>query len=600
MQAPLPPDPHAAYAARLAARTADVTRLDAAIDRVGQFRLAVFLAAVGVAVAAGVTGLFSPWWALAGAVPLFALVLRSKVLAFRKAGAQRAARYYRHGLDRLAGKWVGRGPTGARFADPAHLYAADLDLFGDGSIFQRLSAARTAGGEEQLAGWLLAPAAAGEVRARQEAVADLRDRLDLREYLAVIGGAVAEAADVTPLVAWGIRPPAGWPRWRHVAVVVLGWFNLAAVLGWLLVGTTALPVLVGGLLSALVVWPLVHWAREVARPVEAAANDLPLLAAILARLEREPVRSARLTALQRSLTADGTAPSAQVKALRDLAEWSAARRNPMFLPVAIVMLWDVWMAFRLEGWRVRSGPLVGRWLAAVAELEALGSLAGYAFENPTDPFPEVLPDGPPRFEATGLGHPLVPPEKFVRNDVRLGGDVRLLMVSGSNMAGKSTLLRSVGANAVLALAGAPVRAAALTLTPVALGATMRVQDSLRDGRSRFFAEVTRVRAVLDRAKGTPPVLFLFDELFSGTNSADRLVGAEGVLRALLDLGAVGLVTTHDLALTESAARLGGRAVNVHFADQLVNGEMTFDHAMRPGVVPHGNGVALMRAVGLDV
>ena len=600
MQAPPAPDPHAAYTARFAARRAEADRLDAAIDRIGQWRLAVVLAAVGVAVAAGVTGVFSAWWALAAAVPLLILVLRSKVLGFRKAAALRAVWYYRHGLDRLAGKWVGRGPTGDRFVNPDHLYAADLDLFGDGSLFQRVSAARTAGGEAVLAGWLLAPASAPEVRARQEAVADLRDRLDLREYLAVIGGTVTEAADVTPLVEWGAKPPAGWPQWRHVVVVALGWFNLAAVLGWLFVGTGSLPVLVGGLLSALVVSPLVRWAREVVRPVEEAANDLPLLAAILARLEQEHFRSARLSALQASLTAGGLPPSAQVRALRDLAEWAAARRNPMFLPVAIIMLWDVWMAFRLEGWRVRSGPLVGRWLAAVAELEALGSLAGYAFENPTDPFPEVLPDGPPRFEATGLGHPLTSAEKFVRNDVRVGGDVRLLMVSGSNMSGKSTLLRSVGANAVLALAGAPVRARSLALTPVALGATMRVQDSLRDGRSRFYAEVTRVRAVLDKAKGSPPVLFLFDELFAGTNSSDRLVGAEGVLRTLTDLGAVGLVTTHDLALTEATARLGGRAMNVHFADQLVNGEMTFDHTMRPGVVPHGNGVALMRAVGLDI
>jgi hypothetical protein len=593
------PDPHAAYADRLAARRADADRLTAAIDRTGQLRLAVFLASVGVAVAAWVTGAYSAWWAAAGAVPFFALVLRSKVLGFRKAGADRAAWYYRRGLDRLAGKWAGRGPTGERFADPAHLYAADLDLFGDGSLFQRVSAARTAGGEKLLAGWLLAPAGADEVRSRQEAVADLRDRLDLREYLAVAGGAVTEAADVTPLVEWGNRPPAGWPRWRYAAVVALGWFNLAAVLGWLFVGTTALPVLVGGVLSALVAGPLVRWSREVARPVEEAANDLPLLGAILARLEREPFRSPRLTALQASLGADGLLPSARVRALRDLAEWSAARRNPLFLPIAIVMLWDVWMAFRLEGWRVQSGPLVGRWLDAVAELEALGSLAGYAFENPADPFPEVLPDGPPRFEATGLGHPLVPADRFVRNDVRLGGDVRLLMVSGSNMSGKSTLLRSVGANAVLALAGAPVRAESLALTPVALGATMRVQDSLQEGRSRFYAEVTRVRGVLERAKGEP-VLFLFDELFAGTNSSDRLVGAEGVLRTLTDLGAVGLVTTHDLALTEAAARLGGRAGNVHFADQLVNGEMTFDYRMRPGVVPHGNGVALMRAVGLEV
>ncbi len=592
-------DPHTAYADRLDARRADVARIDAQIDRVGQLRVAVFAASVAAAGALWLTGAASPWWAAAGAVAFLGLVLRSKALGYRRVRALRAVRYYRDGLDRLAGKWIGRGPTGERFADPGHLYAADLDLFGVGSLFQRLCAARTASGEQMLASWLLAPAAAGEVRERQGAVADLRDRLDLREYLAVLGGA-AESADVTPLVEWGTRPARDVLRWRRAAVLALGWFNLAAVIGWLAVGTTSIPVLVGLVASAVAVWPLVRWSREVARPVEEAANDLPLLEAILARLEGEPFTAPRLIALQASLAPGGVPPSEQVRRLRAIAEWSAARRNQLFLPVAILMMWDVRTAFRLEDWRSRFGPAIGRWLAAVAELEALASLAGYAFENPADPFPEVLPEGPPRFEAAGLGHPLLPADRCVRNDVRVGGGVRLLMVSGSNMSGKSTLLRAVGTNAVLALAGGPVRAAALALTPVALGATMRVQDSLHDGRSRFFAEVTRVRAVLDRAGRVPPVLFLFDELFAGTNSADRLVGAEGVLRRLTDLGAVGLVTTHDLALTEVAARLGDRAANVHFEDQLVNGEMAFDYTMRPGVVPHGNGVALMRAVGLDV
>jgi DNA mismatch repair ATPase MutS len=176
----------------------------------------------------------------------------------------------------------------------------------------------------------------------------------------------------------------------------------------------------------------------------------------------------------------------------------------------------------------------------------------------------------------------------------------VLVVSGSNMSGKSTLLRAVGVNVVLALAGGVVRAASLTLTPVAVGATIRVQDSLQAGRSRFFAEVTKVRALLDTARaGPPPLLFLLDELFAGTNSADRVAGAEGVLRALLDAGAVGLVTTHDLALTAVTGRLGG-AQNVHFCDGFAGGELHFDYTMRPGVVPHGNGLALMRAVGLEV
>jgi DNA mismatch repair ATPase MutS len=168
------------------------------------------------------------------------------------------------------------------------------------------------------------------------------------------------------------------------------------------------------------------------------------------------------------------------------------------------------------------------------------------------------------------------------------------------MSGKSTLLRSVGINAVLALAGAPVRARSLALAPLAIGATLRIQDSLQAGRSRFYAEITRVRELVDIASGPLPLLFLFDELFHGTNSHDRCVGAESVLRGLVERGAIGLVTTHDLALAQIADNLAPRAVNVHFADHLENGTMRFDYRMRPGVVQHSNALALMRAIGLDI
>jgi hypothetical protein len=594
------PDPHAIYTERLAARRAARAGLDAAIDRLGQWRLGVFLIAAGAALVGLISGAFHPSWAALGLVPFILLVARTHGLDARRPAAIRAVQYYERGLDRLAGNWAGRGPTGARFAAADHLYAADLDLFGDGSLFQRIGAARTAAGEDRLAGWLLAPAGADEIRARQAAVADLRDRLDLREYLAGVGSDVNDAADLAPLAAWGNMPPQPVSDGRRRAVFALGWFNLLAVTGWIAFGTTSLPVFLGLVLSVLAVRPLYRGARDVARPIETAQNHLPLLAAILAHFEREPFAAPRLVALQAALAPDGGLPSERVRELHAIAEWVSARNNPFFFPIAIAMLWDVRMALLLDTWRRRSGPSVSRWLDAVAELDALGSLAGYAFENPRDPFPDVIEADDPRFEADALGHPLLPDDRSVRNDVRLGGTVRLLMVSGSNMSGKSTLLRSVGVNAVLALAGGPVRAARLTLSPATLGATMRVQDSLQEGRSRFYAEVTRVRAVLGRAAGRPPVMFLFDELFAGTNSADRLAGAEAVLRTLLDAGAVGFVTTHDLALTDLTARLGDRAVNVHFAEQWTRGEMSFDYRMTPGVVPHGNGLALMRAVGLDV
>jgi hypothetical protein len=616
------PTPAVEYAVRLAARRAAADHLRARLDRLSLARLAAFLVGLAVAALAFAAQVISPWWTLVPVVGFFVLVVKFEMTRGRLAWTDRAARFYAAGLDRLDGKPSG-GSDGGRFADEGHPDAADLDLFGPGSLFERTSSARTRAGEETLAAWLKAPADPAEVAARQPAVADLKPRLDLRESLAVAGGEVPDGADYAALADWGGAAPESVPDWKWWAVEVLGWGNVLAWTGWLVAGTTGLPVLAFGLLSMAVALPLTGWVRRVLAPIEKAEQDLSLLAAVLARFEREPFSAPRLRELQAAMRADGLTASAQIRELHGLVTWLNARRNGFFFPVALLRMWGTRYAFKLEAWRRRSGPRVRDWLRAVGQAEALSSLAGYAFENPGDVFPTVIEASRDRegaadpsslgrslavaarlpvFDAAGLGHPLLPAGRCVRNDVRLGGPdgPRVLVVSGSNMSGKSTLLRAVGVNVVLALAGGVVRAASLTLTPVAVGATIRVQDSLQAGRSRFFAEVTKVRALLDIAgAGSPPLLFLLDELFAGTNSADRVAGAEGVLRALLDAGAVGLVTTHDLALTAVTGRLGG-AANVHFCDGFAGGELHFDYTMRAGVVPHGNGLALMRAVGLDV
>jgi DNA mismatch repair ATPase MutS len=226
-------------------------------------------------------------------------------------------------------------------------------------------------------------------------------------------------------------------------------------------------------------------------------------------------------------------------------------------------------------------------------------VAGYAYEHPSDPFPEIVEQGP-LFDASGLGHPLLPSSACVRNDLRLDGGRLLLLISGSNMSGKSTLLRAVGVNVVLALAGAPVRAEALRVSPVSLGASIRINDSLEAGRSRFYAEITRLRQLMEIARDRPPLLFLLDEILHGTNSGDRRTGAEAVVKGLLDRGGLGLVTTHDLALAGIAEALAPRARNVHFEDHLEGGRMAFDYRLKDGVVRKSNALALMRAVGLDV
>jgi DNA mismatch repair ATPase MutS len=278
------------------------------------------------------------------------------------------------------------------------------------------------------------------------------------------------------------------------------------------------------------------------------------------------------------------------------------QHNMAFAPIAFLLMWSIHLGWALEAWRHTHGTHVRVWLRIIGEFEALASLSAYRYEHPEDPFPDIEAGGERHalYDGDALGHPLIPAARMVRNDVRLDTRTQLLVVSGSNMSGKSTLLRTVGINAVLAFAGAPVRAGRLRLSPLRIGATLRIQDSLQEGRSRFYAEISRIRALADLAAGPVPLLFLLDELLHGTNSHDRAVGAAGILGALLDRGAIGLITTHDLALTDVAGTLGARASNVHFEDRFEAGEIVFDYVMKPGPVTRSNAIALMRAVGLDV
>jgi hypothetical protein len=590
--------PASVYASRVAERQQAVARQALLLDRIGLARVTLFGALAILGWLAFVNRLLAWFWLLPLAIVFLALFSAYDRIARRRRWAERAVRFYTRGLERLTDQWSGSGETGQRFLDEAHPYAADLDLFGTGSLFQRLCTCRTRMGENTLANWLRNPAGPDEVRARQEAVADLRPRLDLREDLALLGAELPGGADFAGLVEWGTAPPVLLSRtWRRV-VAGLGFVNLATLSAWPLLETW-IPFVAALVVSGLIAWRLRSRVRQILTPIERAAGAVGLLAGLLERLEREAFTAPRLAALQAALRTAGQPPSRQIADLARLVELLHSQRNQFFAPLAILLLWNSRMALAFEVWRARTGPHLRDWLTVIGDLEALSTLAAYAYENPADPFPEVAA-GPVGFEGIGLGHPLLPAGRCVPNDVSLVDPVGLLIVSGSNMSGKSTLLRTVGINVVLALAGAPVRAQELWLSPVALGATLRVQDSLLAGRSRFFAEITRIRQLVDLADGPLPLLFLLDEIFHGTNSHDRRIGAEGVLRRLLDAGASGLVTTHDLALTQIAEQLAPRARNVHFADQFTDGALTFDYRVRPGVVPHSNALALMRAVGLDV
>jgi hypothetical protein len=594
----------AAYTERQAAHRGRASALEGRHIALGNTRLAVAGVALALAVAAFALGRLSPWWLMAPALAFAGLAVLHARLLDELTRARRAEAHAAAGLSRLEHRWQGRGTQGLAWLPLDHLYADDLDLFGAGSVFELLCAARTTIGESTLAGWLLAPAPVGAIAERQDAARDLAGRDQFREDLAVLGPEVRQGADSAALVRWARQPIPAPPAWGPLLLVVVSAATLSAIGVWASSGQPPpwfLPSVT--LQAAIGLWLRRRVLASIAE-LEPRTRDLAVVAAVLERVEREPFAAARLTALRARLSATGLPASLEVRRLARLVELLTSRQNQFFAPVAFLVFWATHLAWAVDRWRCRVGTSVPAWLDALAEIEALSSLGGYTAEHPDHVFPEFAA-GAPRLQAQQLAHPLLAADAAVGNDLALGDPgPALLLVSGSNMSGKSTWLRAVGVNVVLAQAGAPVCARRFELTPLLPAGTLRVQDSLQAGRSRFFAEITRLRQIVESARhtgaGGPATLFLVDELLAGTNSHDRRQGAEGILRGLLDLGAIGLATTHDLALTDLAAALAPRAANVHFADRFDAGGLEFDYRLRPGVVGTSNALALMRSIGLDV
>lgn len=453
-------------------------------------------------------------------------------------------------------------------------------------------------GEDTLAKWLLAPVSVSEISERQVAIRELREQLDLREDIAVLGPDDCVGVNAEALLRWGEAPVQTKPGWLRPLSAVLAALAIAGALAWAFWGV-ATPLITILAIESIVRYRLRRPIDDVLLSSEQAMRDLSLLSDLLARVERQVFAAPRLNSLQEELLSGELRSSEAIGKLRTIINFSDSRKNLIVAVLDVPLMYSVQVTFAAERWRGAHGHALRSWLTAMGEIEALFALGTYSYEHPSDPFPEFL-QGEPCFDAVNIKHPLIPSATCVSNDVRLCAETRALLVSGSNMAGKSTLLRTVGINTVLAMAGAPVRAQHLRLSALQVGASIRVNDSLQEGSSRFYAEITRLRKLFDLARGTPPLLFLLDELLQGTNSSDRRIGAEGVIRALLNRGAIGLVTTHDLALAEIGITLNGHMRNVHFQEDFQAGRISFDYKLRDGVVTKSNGLALMRSIGLEV
>lgn len=558
----------------------------------------LIIAALAVASAVPIFHRFALAWIPAALVVLFTvLAIRHEKLIQSIRTRSRVIGFYDRGLARLEDRWQRDGETGVRYLEASHPYARDLDIFGDASLFQFLNVARTRAGEDTLAKWLQEPADREEIAARQADVRELRGRLDLHERLSTAGETVRKGVHPDVLARWGASNPILTGMSRRILTTILPLLWLLSIVTWI-----AWRVPEWFILSTLLNFAYAHIllprSEKAATAIEHSTDDLLLLAEVMTLLERESFPPGRLADLQASLQANRIAPSHAVRKLARIVQPLEGRHSLIAHPLDLVTFWSAQLVFAAERWQRRFGPSIQMWLQAVGEMEALSSLATFSYEHPDYAFPQIV-DGVPRFEAKGLAHPLLPVTNAIENDAVLDEEHSAMILSGPNMAGKSTFIRALGVNAVLAQCGAPVRARSLRMSPLQVAASICILDSLSGGISRFYAEIHRVKLIVDLARESRPVLYLLDELLSGTNSHDRLIGTEFVLKSLAELNAIGIVSTHDLALTRIADELTG-AFNAHFADRLEGDRLIFDYKLHPGVVQTSNALQLMRAIGLRV
>jgi hypothetical protein len=593
-------DPLEEYSARLTRFRAEEQRFGSKFVAIGNWRLAIVVLFALAAWLVFARQALAIWWLLAPCAGFIVLVFWHQRILRSRIRASRAVAFYERGVARLQDEWIGRGTSGERFREASHLYAEDLDLFGKGGLFELIAIARTAAGEDTLANWLLHPASPAEIHARQYAVRELCPKVDLREEIALLAEDVPSSVKVAPLSAWGSAPLVRFPRGLRPVAFALALAGICAIIAFFAQAIPLWPLAVILICDFAIIYTFRARTTQVLQNVEGSGRDLRIFSALVGRLEEESFTAPLLQSLRAALAVGGRPASKRIGRLGRLLDWLDSGDHTLIRLIRPLVLWNEQLAISFEKWRAASGGDIANWLRAVAQFEALSSFGAAAFEHPQWSMPQLIDSSEPHFEARGLKHPIIPAAECVPNDVSLNSAQPMLVVSGSNMSGKSTLLRAIGLNAALALAGSAVPSASLELTQLQIGASIRINDSLQDHRSRFFAEITRIRHIVDLTRAGKPVLFLLDELLSGTNSHDRRIGAAGIVRELLRTRSIGLITTHDLALAEIPQDVARGIVNVHFEDQMNGTEMRFDYKLKSGVVTHSNALALMRAVGLEI
>ncbi|HEU4926162.1 MAG TPA: hypothetical protein VFT24_03895 [Vicinamibacterales bacterium] len=603
------------YEQQVAAHTARRDAEAAVSARISRLRLATVVPAIALLVLAGART-FSPAALTAGLV----LLLVFLVLVVWHARVEQRVEWHDalrtvnlHAVARIGRAWDRLPPA----EDPPpgiedHPYAQDLDLFGRASLLQWLGPAATAAGARTLQDWVLAPAPASEIANRQRAVAELSAAVEWREHFAAYGRLAdgVRRAELEAFLRWAeSRGPFTRPTILRLRVAVLA--ITAAI--WVLIALQAagvaeaaywlIPVVAGMILSFATA---IHIHGEFNRAL-VVDQAFARYADLFAHAVHAPGDAALLGAIRTRLASSGADAPECLRQLNRILGFAQLRAGAAIFhfPIQALTLWDFYVFFALDAWRRRVGSSVRGWMNAVGDLDALSALARVRADNPAWALPEVIDarfDEVKQIRASNLGHPLIPDDRRVGNDVEVGPPGTVLLITGSNMSGKSTLLRAIGLNAVLAQAGGPVCAAALRVPGVDIETSIRVQDSLEHGLSYFMAALARLKGVLDRARRRDDgriVLYLLDEILQGTNTGERAIAVRGVARHLLEAGAIGVMTTHDLGLAaEEPLNTAGRLA--HFTELVdEHGAMTFDYRLRPGLATSRNALRLMRLIGIE-
>jgi hypothetical protein len=594
-------DPRAAYQTRIDAMAELGKKLKRRDQRFVRFRVAIFVFAVGLAILClGEPEYVSWWWISIPALIFVSLLPFHQACIRRLKLAQAVSGFHTSRLRRLDREFGEDISNGSEFASDLHPWTQDLDVFGPGSLFQLLNECRTQPGRRKLAEWLQTVSDGDTIRLRQARAQGLKNELALRESLACVPDSAQWETAERLLMEWVHESAQPMPWWIVAWSLLIGVIAIP-VIGLVLMEILSLKML---LLVILLQAPAIALTRQqiksVAQRMDNVDSALRQFGLVMDVFERHSVDEPAIRDLQNRFHSESETASQAIRRLSHLTQWlNNAIRNQFFAPIAWACGLFVLLTFLLERWRIKHGRDVADWLETTACLEASLSVAGYCFDHPDDCLP-VISDTQPELIVELVGHPLLKESVCVRNSVSLTSDKPLLLISGSNMSGKSTFLRSLGASVVLTLCGSVVRAKSFRTYPFQLATAMRVSDSLQEGRSLFFSVVRRLKTVVDLTEQPRIVLFLLDEILNGTNSHDRRRGAEAVIRSLVARHALGIVTTHDLALTKIAESMSDQAVNKHFEDKITGGQMTFDYTLREGVVERSNAIELMRMLGLDV